>query len=55
MNFACAIFLLLVCLVSAMDARREAHGMKKPLKAAACIPTGDKLRNRNTTQLVPDI
>jgi len=38
-----------------MDARREAHGMKKPLKAADCIPTGGKLRNHNTTQLVPDI
>jgi len=28
-----------------MDARGETHGMKKPLKAAACIPTGGKLRN----------
>jgi len=55
MNFACAIFLLLVCLVSAVDARGETHGIKKPLKAAACIPTGGKLRNHNTTQLVPDI
>ena len=43
MKFACAIFLFLGLLVSAMDGRtRGAQGMKGPLKAAACNPTDGK-------------